>query len=572
MVILSKKEIEYTNMISLANVKSDGTKFQDGFYQMKVTPIIKLSETERKELTALRAAGDDEKIAAYRLAHDLPAKVDIYNINFSIRNGQFVSPDQKEYRKLPKASTALYMGQEDDPSLYASLNPMSIDYGQPLKINDLTPAGDHSMAEDAQVFVDDIIVQGSACVGFDCSSSENFGFDTQRLKENNLRIHFDDTSASGSFPSNDWRISINSSDNGGANYFAIEDATANTTPFRVMAGAGNNAIYVSNSGGNVGMGNANPVVELHVTDGDSPTMRLEQDGANGWTPQTWDIAGNETNFFIRDVTNGSKLPFKIKPGAPDNSIYIDAEGDIGLGTANPGTNALQVESGNVYLKAGNIGINKAPSTYALDVLGNAQFEGTTLYKGDVSYFLTNGTSFLTPTFTTALRIDAVNGRVGIGTATPSYELEVCGTIATTAAQVTTGITCSSDKRFKKNIETLTGSLDKIINLRGVSYDWRIADFPEKHFNEAHQIGFIAQEIETLLPELVNTDDKGYKSVDYSKITPVLVEAIKEQQQIIDQQQAELNELRELKSTVAALSEMVAELNKTGSNNEAVGKE
>ncbi len=185
-----------------------------------------------------------------------------------------------------------------------------------------------------QVIAEDLVVNGSLAVGIDATSTESFGFDTFRLKENNLRIHFDDTSASASFPGNDWRISINDSGNGGLNYFAIEDATAGQTPFRVLAGAGNNALYV-NASGNVGLGTASPVVELQVTDGDSPTIRIEQNGSNGWTPQTWDIAGNETNFFIRDVTNGSKLPFKIKPGAPDNALFIAASGDIALGNQSP---------------------------------------------------------------------------------------------------------------------------------------------------------------------------------------------------------------------------------------------
>jgi hypothetical protein len=190
-------------------------------------------------------------------------------------------------------------------------------------------------ASAAQVFTQDVIVQGSECIGIDCASSESFGSDTLRMKENNLRIHFDDTSASASFPGNDWRISINSQDSGGASYFSVDDATAGTTPFKIDAGAGNNALMVTSSGGNVGMGTASPVVELHVVDGDSPALRLEQNGASGWTPQTWDLASNETNFFIRDVTNGSKLPFKIKPGAPDNALFIAADGDIGLGTAAP---------------------------------------------------------------------------------------------------------------------------------------------------------------------------------------------------------------------------------------------
>ena len=205
--------------------------------------------------------------------------------------------------------------------------------------------------EKAQTFTTDLIVQGSACVGIDCTTSESFGFDTFRLKENNLRIHFDDTSASASFPGNDWRLIANDSSNGGANYFSIEDATGGKTPFKVEAGAPNNALYVEDDG-DVGIGTANPVVEAHITDGDSPTLRLEQDGSSGFTPQTWDMAGNETNFFIRDVTNGSLLPFRIKPKAPKDSLFIAAtSGDIGFGTENP-EEELHVKrtSGNAALR------------------------------------------------------------------------------------------------------------------------------------------------------------------------------------------------------------------------------
>ena len=90
------------------------------------------------------------------------------------------------------------------------------------------------------------------------------------------------------------------------------------------------------SGGDVGLGTASAVVELHIVDGDTPTLRLEQDGSSGFTPQTWDLAGNETNFFIRDVTNGSRLPFRIRPNAPTSSIDIaGSSGDVGFGTTSP---------------------------------------------------------------------------------------------------------------------------------------------------------------------------------------------------------------------------------------------
>ncbi len=186
----------------------------------------------------------------------------------------------------------------------------------------------------AQTFATDLIVQGSACVGIDCTSSESFGSDTLRFKENNLRIHFNDTSSSGSFPKNDWRITINDSANGGAEYFSVDDATNNKTPFKIEANAQNNTLYVE-ADGDVGIKTANPVVDLHIVEGNTPTVRLDQDGSDGFGTQIWDIAGNETNFFIRDVTHSSNLVFRIKPSAPENSIFIKADGSIGLGTETP---------------------------------------------------------------------------------------------------------------------------------------------------------------------------------------------------------------------------------------------
>ena len=199
------------------------------------------------------------------------------------------------------------------------------------------------------VHLDDVIATFSMCIGNDCVNGENFGFDTLRLKENNLRIHFDDTSTSASFPKNDWRILANDTSNGGGNYLAIEDSTAGRQVFRVDAGAPANSIRVD-SAGDVGVGEDNPVVELHVTDGDSPTLRLEQDGSSGFTPQTWDLASNEANFFIRDVTNGSQLPFRIKPGADSDSLFIAANNNVGIGTDSPGA-AAHIRNGGSAVAA-----------------------------------------------------------------------------------------------------------------------------------------------------------------------------------------------------------------------------
>ena len=189
-------------------------------------------------------------------------------------------------------------------------------------------------AQADQVIPDDLIVQGSLCVGLDCVNNESFGFDTIILKENNLRIFFNDTSVSAGFPANDWRLIANDSASGGANFFAIEDSTAGRNIFSVTAGAPVASLFVD-SFGRVGLRNSAPVLDLHMTTGNTPAIRLDQSNSGGFTAQTWDVAGNEANFFIRDLTAGSKLPFRIRPGAPTSSLDISAAGNVGIGTGSP---------------------------------------------------------------------------------------------------------------------------------------------------------------------------------------------------------------------------------------------
>lgn len=93
---------------------------------------------------------------------------------------------------------------------------------------------------------------------------------------------------------------------------------------------------------------------------------------------------------------------------------------------------------------------------------------------------------------------------------------------------------SSDKRYKRDITGLTSSLSKTLQLKGVNYYYKSEAFSQKKFSERLQIGFIAQEVRKIVPELVLEDQEGYLSVDYSKLTPLLVEAIKEQQVLIQQ--------------------------------------
>lgn len=243
-------------------------------------------------------------------------------------------------------------------------------------------------------FAEDLIVLGSAAIGLDSATGEVFGFDTVRLKENNLRIHFDDTSLSAGFPANDWRIEINDTNTGGANFFRISDVTAATIPFTIMAGAGNDALFINN-GGDVGLGNANPSQKLHLTDGDTPSLRLEQNGTFGWTPQTWDVAGNEANFFIRDITHGNILPFRIIPGANYNSLVIGASGsigmDIGSGGGDPVNNFASLELGSTTK---GLLLNRLTTTNRIALADNA-VAGMLVYDTDENtIYFWNGTEWV----------------------------------------------------------------------------------------------------------------------------------------------------------------------------------
>jgi hypothetical protein len=130
--------------------------------------------------------------------------------------------------------------------------------------------------------------------------------------------------------------------------------------------------------------------------------------------------------------------------------------------------------------------------------------------------------------TERLRIDNF-GNVGIGITTPTTKLYVNGDI------IANSIAGSSDLRFKTDILPVSNALEKVKSLRGVYFKWNRQAFPEKDFSEKTELGFIAQEVEKVLPEVVFKDKtpEEYRSVKYDKVVALLVEAIKEQQKQID---------------------------------------
>jgi hypothetical protein len=441
----------------------------------------------------------------------------IQNGHFYVLRGSIELRDvQEEGQKRSAASSAAQpISSAGGPSTEPGDNHPRSDSGV------FSTSGNQISSAQDICYNDDLIVDGSLCVGFDCTCGYSFGFDTIVLKENNLRIFFDDTSTASSFPRNDWRIIINDSANGGGSYFGVEDATAGRRVFSVEAGAPSHSLYVDD-GGRIGVRTSTPSVELHVKDGDTPALRLEQDGSSGFAPQTWDVAGNETNFFIRDVTNGSALPFRIQPGTSSNALTVKSTG-IGIGTWSPAnsihvltnssTNAkLYLErtsgaQGQVTASASNVQIGAA-SNHPVRVVANGAWRMEVTAAGRINMAVGGG------------YYDESNGNWTDG----------------------------SSREYKENIAELKAdeALAAFNDLKPVTYKFKTAPAGDR------QVGFIAEDV----PELVaKTDRKGLAPMD---IVAVLTKVLQEQQKL-NREQQKLNQQQQ--QTIVDLKKRVAELEK-----------
>jgi len=127
------------------------------------------------------------------------------------------------------------------------------------------------------------------------------------------------------------------------------------------------------------------------------------------------------------------------------------------------------------------------------------------------------------------------GKILTGKLTKADVLKALGSCATGCAPGS-----CSDRRFKQNIVPIASALDKVIKLQGITFTWNTNDFPRRFFTDDPQIGVIAQDVETVMPEVVHTDRDGFKSVEYDKLTAVLIEAVKEMNRKIVAQDSLIN--------------------------------
>ncbi len=215
------------------------------------------------------------------------------------------------------------------------------------------------------------------------------------------------------------------------------------------------------------------------------------------------------------------------------SMFDKGSGKVGIGTSNPQS----------YLSIGADGQTNTALWARRDNHGQVAIVAENRGDGGVG-----------------LWAESDNGWAGlfVGMTGVAGELHVNG-----RAYSTEGWFLFSDRRWRKNITPIDGALNKILGLNVVMFDWNREEYPDRRFPEGTQIGFIAQEVESVFPEVVSTDADGYRFVSYQTLTPVLVESIKEQQEIIDEQKAELDqqkaELGDLRARMARLEDALRRL-------------
>ena len=333
-------------------------------------------------------------------------------------------------------------------------------------------------------------------------------------------------------------------------------------------------IYMVDGGGKVGIGTTSPFATLQVKgdwnnsdgaisiDGDKPTIRFNSSqGTNKNSKWLIHVGGSGNGGgmeFFHGYDGGN---WGTPWGTP--TLFLDTTSNVGIGTHSP-YGKLDV-LGNIYtsnhgndtdhhstlnrgatrmgmLTAGfTVGPGCGPEFTGMEY----QVEAYSCGNGSLIKFYTWGCN--AGCSREIARFDE-KGDLGIGTTSPSEKLSVSGNICYTGS-----IGSCSDRRYKTNILSMGSMLSNIMALAPVTYNWRVKEFPDKNFNDKKQLGFIAQDIEKIFPELVLTDQDGYKSVDYVKITPILVKAVQEQQNEIKEQQSQIEELE--KQTTAILKRL-----------------
>ena len=299
--------------------------------------------------------------------------------------------------------------------------------------------------------------------------------------------------------------------------------------------------------GNVGIGTSAPAAKLHVSGAGIVRTRVNSDSNAGLGL----ALNDQPKWSVATVTGGQFQIFNDALG--QNALWINSsDNNVGIGTTSPAgkfhvsqsTSALRFsnESGVSALRVENSAVDSRSFISLGDdaTAWQLRIDGPT---PNPQNFFDNFSIQNASTGQVALTICCKDTpRVGIGMTNPIVTFEVKPGGGALADFWNT----RSSIKLKENILPIKSALNKVLSLRGVSFDYKDS--------KKHSLGFIAEEVQAVLPEVVqfapnSTDALG---LDYSRITPVVVEAVKEQQaeikrqqRLIEQQQQQIDELRRL---------------------------
>jgi hypothetical protein len=341
--------------------------------------------------------------------------------------------------------------------------------------------------------------------------------------------------------------------------------------FAFHSNAGNNHLHIAN-GGNVG--NRTGALYFSTSNAGAPTekMRITSAGNVGigtTSPETglhlYGTSNTASNFTIEQVYSGTSKKFGFQPVYNDDrldfwynsnatvAMTIKDGGNVGIGTTSP-TGKLNVEAaGNhLHLRANTATAGKywnfdITANNQLFIINNGGTGMTIKDDGNVGINNTSPGQKLTVTgdgsgTSDVVRITHGNGShtgsgLSIRSANTGKAIYVDGSVGAGFAEITTAYNAnpnirtsgdvvayaSSDKRFKDNLKVIQNPIDKIHKLNGYTFDWN----DKQDVYKGKDYGVVAQEVEKVMPELVDTRFDGYKAVKYEKLVPLLIESIKE---------------------------------------------
>ncbi len=280
-----------------------------------------------------------------------------------------------------------------------------------------------------------------------------------------------------------------------------------------IASARSNALTILQNG-NTGIGVVNPSFKLEV----GSRMLIRNGGSLAQSAGIWlnNTANSSSPAFIGMANDNNLVGLFGNTGGGWGLTMNTNNGNVGIGlnTALPARPLSFPPSigEKILLYPGGVG------EVGIGVYGNE----LRLHADNPGAAVSFGTQDNAGTFTQAGRFQLSGG----------FGLYVNGNIWAN------GNTYASDQRFKQNITPITNPLQKLLQINGVEYEMKTDSFQKNNFQIGRQIGLLAQNVETVVPEAVNEKD-GYKGVDYAKLVPLLIEAIKEQEKRIKELERKL---------------------------------